>query len=475
MHSECVLSSLNLLPPCYTNYILPCMESSLTKVIIDNPDRKYKVSNFLTSQQIKAMEKILTSVVQDKLRDLKYHFGLVLHFEPESPEIICVPVQGKYSFIVETKHDFSGLRVGELPAADYEHCYDSYEKAVEAQQRVLDRHLNMEDKTLHHNVRYLVKSSMTELDNIDWRSAAYTMLGHQSTCYDCHGSGKIRYRLTLPGSNVTCSNCEGHGEFQCSVCYGHGWYKSAFTPARTCEYCRGHGYHECETCCGSGSVKSKPFYFDELYKCEMCDGHGFVHSTHSVSTDIRTERQLHIAHDDLKTERLCWFNAAYKTNTPNEIFSTSKKVIWNPELTKKSLDERTGRVLEVNKYGCICFGELTFQVGKDSYCKGFVVFDISSKGYLRSVNILEPRSKVLDIELRRQLGELTNLLQSNSGKDEIKSYIKRSQALNTLHRNLHKAGNLKLKYLITCKDTYNHAVKVLVDANRYLSDKTEVV
>lgn len=451
------------------------MESSLNNVIIDNPDRKYKVSNFLTSQQIKAMEKILTSVVQDKLRDLKFHFGTVLHFEPESPEIICVPVQGRYSFIVETQHDFSGLRVGELPAANYEHRYASIEKAVEAQQRVLDRHLNMEDKTLHHNVGYLVKSSMTELDNIDWRSAAYTMLGHQSTCSNCHGNGLVRYQLTLPGSNVTCSHCEGHGEFQCRVCYGHGWYKSAFTPARTCEYCRGHGYHECEACSGSGSLKTKPFNFDELYKCETCDGHGSVHSIHSVSTDIRTERQLHIAHDDLKINRIGWFKAAFKTNTPNDIFSTSKKVIWNPELTRKSLDERTGRVLEVNKSGGICFGELSFKVGKDSYCKGFVIFDISSKGYLRSVSISEPRSNVLDIELQRQLDELTNLLKTNSGKDKIKSYIKRSQALKILHQNLHKAGNLKLKYLINSEDTYNHAVKVLVDANRYLSDKTEVV
>ena len=59
---------------------------------------------------------------------------------------------------------------------------------------------------------------------------------------------------------ITCSDCDGTGEFLCPLCEGVGWqiwFEGG--PKTTCSLCDGSGYAKCVSCGGKGQVENPDY------------------------------------------------------------------------------------------------------------------------------------------------------------------------------------------------------------------------
>lgn len=165
-----------------------------------------------------------------------------------------------------------------------------------------------------------------ELDSADcFNGPKY--FGYEQSCSNCVGSGWIPCTNSeCRGGKVTCSRCDGHGQYdcpkcksliigsifgssgkvRCRACGGAGKRSGNTCPScngggkvrcpkcggakkLTCEKCAGQGTLVCSTCAGAGRIR-----------CHVCDATGYLHSIRTVTCTVKPNWNVH--HEDARSE-----------------------------------------------------------------------------------------------------------------------------------------------------------------------------
>jgi len=440
------------------------------KVVINNPDDKYNVSNHLTANQVDEAQKLLVSAAEKKLSDFKEYFGDSLKFELTSMEIKCVPVRGQFIFNTCTQIDKVRFNYGKPQQGKHSNIYYSQAEAVASQQTAYESFKNYTNSDLRGCVDPEVDSSMFEQENTAWKVAAVESFAHHETCQSCSGGGRIYHDVHIPASVDTCRSCNGHGDYNCQTCYGAGYYKNRYNQFVTCEICYGHGSLVCNSCSGSGKSHTPPIHNVQNIQCGGCLGHGTTHSVYSASVWTQTERKLNIQSDDIFFSHA--ITRRYKSSSAKELFDTASLVIWNPDRTEDTFGETSGRVLRRDLKGAICLGKFSILLNGKSKGYGSIYIDSMYNKYINRTDYLEPTFDAVDIAFKKQVDKLSRLLKDKSEKDVINNYIKSTPALRVIHSHLRITDKLKLRLMIDDTNIYNNAVKVTSEADTYLKQST---